>query len=290
MPQRSMFGAVERPDRWENIRRLFSEVSERNLRNQLAEIEILGQQQEQERRTAMLERWRAGLQGIESPDDVRGMIPMLSEFDDVDTRRQALRELEFAGEQVVQPGEEAPQISRRIDAYVSEDGRRIQVMQDPVTGELFEEPLGRVRETTSDQIQKERIRDRDRLQVSIAQLDGEIVELENRLNADSQLQQAVREMMERPEMLTWSDDQISRLLTNQLGFSPDPARIRFARDYINKLSEREGKRNVANNIYGMNVERLTTILDPQPEPVDTGFVRSSSVDVTGSQPMMRFGW
>jgi len=127
MPQRSMFGAVERPDRWENIRRLFSEVSERNLRNQLAEIEILGQQQEQERRTAMLERWRAGLQGIESPDDVRGMIPMLSEFDDVDTRRQAQRELEMVQEQVIPeedrippPGVESELVRRMEDPALAD--------------------------------------------------------------------------------------------------------------------------------------------------------------------------
>jgi hypothetical protein len=137
-----MFGRVERQDRYETIRGLFEEVSKRNLRNQLAELEIMESQAEQQRRTRMLEQWRAGLTGAKTQIDVLSLQPqaldIATEFG-ADVGRVASRQLEQTYEALTPPGErEIPagvesELARRMndEALASHIRTRYGVTVDP---------------------------------------------------------------------------------------------------------------------------------------------------------------
>jgi hypothetical protein len=123
-----MFGRVERQDRYETIRGLFEEVSKRNLRNQLAELEIMESQAEQQRRTRMLEQWRAGLTGAKTQMDVLALQPqaldIATEFG-ADVGRVATQQLGQTYESLA-PQETVEQMAEREQAVsrARETGKR----------------------------------------------------------------------------------------------------------------------------------------------------------------------
>lgn len=131
MAREFMFGRVHSPDRWETTRRLFEEVSQRNLRNQRAELDILEQQQEQERKTAMLERWRAGVSGVQTREDVQRLaseIPIM--FGDPAEQKQRLSEL-----QAIAPDVPIEEVAARKGAitYAETAGKLAAQAAAPVT-------------------------------------------------------------------------------------------------------------------------------------------------------------